>query len=323
MKSGYRGASWKPGANPPPFFPRLITAAQWLNIMRMKKQRAKRESILYNKEDLPLYISWYRDKASVALPIAYHPEIEMHLVRGGSAVYTVHDQKHLLNPGSLLVIYPNEVHTFISEKPETVVDKVTFVFPPGLVGLPSSGRIAGYRDVRHLNLAPTEAAAIARIASDIQGELDRQPMEWAAICRLRLQELIIMLKRAAGSGVAAETAHPAVARVLEIIGSRFAESLPSSKLADATGLSESRLRHLFSEHMGIGIKQYTTQLRVLKACDILAAEPELKIESVGHSVGFRYVADFNRAFVARMRITPSEYRTARARSRSASRHQAV
>ena len=290
--------------------------------MRMKKQRAKRESILYNKEDLPLYISWYRDKASVALPIAYHPEIEMHLVRGGSAVYTVHDQKHLLNPGSLLVIYPNEVHTFISEKPDELINKITFIFPPRLAGLPVSGRMAGYRDVRHLRLTSTEAAAMARIASDIQGELDRQPIEWATLCRLRLQELIVMMKRAAGRGVEAETAHPAVARVLEIVGQRFAESLPSSKLADATGLSESRLRHLFSEHMGIGIKQYTTQLRVLKACDILAAEPELKIESVGHSVGFRYVADFNRAFVARMRITPSEYRTARARSHSANRRQA-
>ena len=37
--------------------------------------------------------------------------------------------------------------------------------------------------------------------------------------------------------------------------------------------------------MGLGIKQYVTQLRVLKACEMLAAEPELKIEAVGLSVG--------------------------------------
>ena len=113
-----------------------------------------------------------------------------------------------------------------------------------------------------------------------------------------------------------------MARVLEIVGQRFAESLPSSELARATGLSDSRLRHLFTAHMGLGIKQYITQLRVLKASEMLATEPELKIEAVGMSVGFRHAADFNRAFMACKRMTPSEYRIACARSHSANRRQA-
>ena len=288
----------------------------------MKRKSANREPIFYKRKEAPIRLLWYRSQVRQILPITYHPEIEIHLIRSGSVLYTVHDQKHLLNPGSLLVIYPNEVHTFIAEKPDELVNKITFIFPPGLAGLPLSGRMAGYRDVRHLRLMSTEASAMARIASDIQGELDRQPIEWTTLCRLRLQELIVMMKRAAGRGVEAETAHPAVARVLEIVGQRFSESLPSNELARATGLSDSRLRHLFTAHMGLGIKQYVTQLRVLKACEMLAAEPELKIEAVGLSVGFRHVADFNRAFMASKRMTPSEYRIARARSHGANRRQA-
>ena len=85
----------------------------------MKRKSAKREPILYTRKDTPIRLLWYRSQAPrQALPITYHPEIEMHLIRSGSVIYTVHDQKHLLNPGSLLVIYPNEVHTFIAEKPD-------------------------------------------------------------------------------------------------------------------------------------------------------------------------------------------------------------
>lgn len=62
--------------------------------------------------------------------------------------------------------------------------------------------------------------------------------------------------------------------------------------------------------MGMGIKQYANQLRILKACELLTAEPGLKIESVALAVGFKFVADFNRAFKVRTNMTPSHYRDA-------------
>ena len=117
-----------------------------------------------------------------------------------------------------------------------------------------------------------------------------------------------MLKRAAGQRVEAEPANPAVACVLDLIGRRFAEPYSSADLVRATGMSISHLAHLFTAHMGMGIKQYATQLRILKACELLVAEPELKIESVARAVGFKYAADFNRAFKARTRMTPAVYR---------------
>ena len=126
-------------------------------------------------------------------------------------------------------------------------------------------------------------------------------------------------ERAAGRGVEAEAAHPAVGHVLEIMGKCFAEPHSVGALARAAGISVSHLRHLFAAHMGVGIKQYATQLRVLKACEMLAVEPGLKIESVAQTVGFRYVADFNRAFMARMRLTPSEYRLANRTNRTPQR----
>ncbi len=272
------------------------------------QQRAKHEAIIFRRKNVPIRLLWYQCAVGQALPVAYHSEIELHFVRSGAIVYLVHDQKYLLRPNSLLVIYPNEIHTFRSDNPETIVDKITIMLDAAFAGLPTSGSIAGYLNVRHLSLTDAETAAFVRIAHNIQSELDHQPVEWSTMCRLRAQEIIVMLKRAAEHSVAAEASNPAVACVLDMLRSRFAEPYSSEKLVRATGMSISRLTHLFSTHIGMGIKQYANQLRILKACELLVADPELKIESVARAVGFKYAADFNRAFKARTQMTPAVYR---------------
>ena len=55
--------------------------------------------------------------------------------------------------------------------------------------LPAAGRLAGYRDLRHLHLPATGAAAFVRVANDLQAEQDRQPVEWTTLCRLRAQRI--------------------------------------------------------------------------------------------------------------------------------------
>jgi transcriptional regulator GlxA family with amidase domain len=160
-----------------------------------------------------------------------------------------------------------------------------------------------------MRLTAAEAGALARTVMDLQTESDERPEEWLNMCRLKLMELVVMVRRAACHSIQAEVGNPLVARVLDIVDTHFAEAISNESLARAVGISTSRLMHsLFTEHMGQGIKHYILQLRVMKACELLLAEPGLKVESVARTVGFRYVADFNRAFKTYTRSTPAGYR---------------
>lgn len=274
----------------------------------MKVARAVREPIPFPSHGAPVRILWYRNMVLPKWSFGYHPEMEIQFVRRGSIVYTVRHKKYVLQPNSLLLIYPNEIHAFSPEREGAPVDKITLIFRAPFAGLPANGVIPGHRECRQMRLAAAEASAFVRLATDIQAEVDARPEEWMAMCRLKIRELLLLVKRAAGHPVQAEISNPTVARVLDIIEGHFSEPIANEALSRAVGLSASRLMHLFTEHMGLGIKQYVLQHRILKAGEMLLAEPGFKVESVAQTVGFKYVADFNRAFKAHHKMSPAEYR---------------
>ncbi len=278
----------------------------------MKAAAAVREKIAFVEQGAPFQIVQYRDSVLTAAgTLGYHPELEIQFIRRGSVIYTIRDRKYILRPNSLLVIYPNEIHTFRSERVGSSVSKITLMFKPSFAGLPPAGKIVRGEDCRHMRLSAVEAATLTRIAADLQSEVDTRPAQWMAMCRLRIRELVILIMRACSHPLHEDVANPLVAQVLDIIEKRFSDPITNELLARAAGVSISRLMHLFTEHMGQGIKQYVLQLRILKACELLLAEPGLKVESVAQTVGFKYVADFNRAFKTQIRMTPAEYRALR------------
>lgn len=277
-------------------------------MLSMKAGRAVREPIPFAPHGAPVRILWYQNAILPEWSFGYHPEMEIQFVRRGSIVYTVRHKKYVLQPNSLLLIYPNEIHSFNPTREGAAVDKITVIFKAPFAGLRGHGAIPGHRECRQMRLTAAEAGAFVRLAADLQSEADTRAAEWMAMCRLKIRELIVLVQRAASHPVPAEISNPTVARVLDIIERHFSEPIANEALSRAVGLSASRLMHLFAEHMGLSIKQYVLQLRILKAGEMLLAEPGFKVESVAQAVGFKYVADFNRAFKAHHRMAPAEYR---------------
>lgn len=72
-------------------------------------------------------------------------------------------------------------------------------------------------------------------------------------------------------------------------------------------VSRTRLHQLFSKHLNLGIKEYINLLRISCSYDYLA-DTQMSISAIASLCGYNTVRSFNRAFMQRQGITPSEFR---------------
>ena len=84
------------------------------------------------------------------------------------------------------------------------------------------------------------------------------------------------------------------------------------EVALQVGLSERSLRRRFESGLGLSWRNYVVQARLMRAMALLA-EPGPSILQVAGAVGFESLSSFNRAFRRKTGMTPSAYRTQRAR----------
>ncbi|MGI8964931.1 MAG: helix-turn-helix transcriptional regulator [Limisphaerales bacterium] len=86
----------------------------------------------------------------------------------------------------------------------------------------------------------------------------------------------------------------------------FAEDIYARDLAAAAGVSESRLKVLFQEMLGMPWTQYLRGYRIHRAAALLC-EPNHHILEACLAVGFQSLSHFNSTFRSIMGVAPSVY----------------
>lgn len=107
-----------------------------------------------------------------------------------------------------------------------------------------------------------------------------------------------------------QTARKVSARILPAvtyIEQSFRASFPMEIPAALCGLSQSRMRRLFREELGMSPVAYRTHLRMETACNMLRYT-ESNISEIAEAVGYENVFVFSRVFRAEMGCPPSAYR---------------
>ncbi len=100
---------------------------------------------------------------------------------------------------------------------------------------------------------------------------------------------------------------PRVARTQSIIRSQMHRRITLPTLAAETGLSVSRLSHLFKGHTGHSPARYLKQLRMERARELLETT-FLTVKEVCARVGLNDVSHFVRDFEKTYGVSPSRYR---------------
>jgi YesN/AraC family two-component response regulator len=95
--------------------------------------------------------------------------------------------------------------------------------------------------------------------------------------------------------------------VLEYIEQRFREGTPLATIAHSVGVSRSHLCRIFRRVTGQSLKSFLTRRR-LRAAKVMLRNPQLMIQEVAASVGYRDVSHFDRVFRHLEGQSPSSYR---------------
>ncbi|MNC10490.1 Arabinose operon regulatory protein [compost metagenome] len=131
------------------------------------------------------------------------------------------------------------------------------------------------------------------------------------IVTILVQTLFLLLGRAIKESAAyfTESSHLAL-RMRSYIEEHAVEDFRLGDVAKFTGLSVSRTVHLFKEHFGMSVFQYTQQIRMSLALELMSLN-HLTLEQIAEQTGFGSYSFFRRLFKQQHGLSPGVYRKLR------------
>lgn len=98
-----------------------------------------------------------------------------------------------------------------------------------------------------------------------------------------------------------------ISKVCKYIEENISQKISLSDAAMLVNMSDSAFSHFFKKKTGISFITYINNLRVAKACDLLAST-SLSASEICYDCGFNNKSNFIRIFTKRKNMTPIEYR---------------
>lgn len=239
-------------------------------------------------------------------PQHLHHHMEVVYVVEGEVEVTIDFQSRRMRAGDLAVVFPHCVHGY------TIADDC----PPGTLfwGIVAAPTLAGDFTEELFRYLPNHPFVSAEsIPDEALYALQRLFME-----RLRFRPLVaksyLQLLLSLIWPVLDVTAdkqaqwlddipHQAIRYVME----HYREPIQARTVAEALGISPSRLSRIFSTRLHMGFNQYLNQLRIQAAQDLLRSTACPIIE-IMLQVGFESQSNFNRVFREASGVSPQEYR---------------
>lgn len=118
-----------------------------------------------------------------------------------------------------------------------------------------------------------------------------------------------------GAGDAREPADPRIARALQRLRSKLAESWSVAALAKAAGLSRAAFARRFLSELGVPPLRYLAELRMDRAARLLA-EGDASLAFIAAQIGYESEFAFSRAFKRHTGEAPGVYRRRRRAERA-------
>ncbi len=250
-----------------------------------------------------------------------HPECEITLVVTGGTERLVGHKVSPLDPGDLVFLGPNVPHDYRNQpkpgKPLVPVEAIVVQFLPQLPGQEDWLNRASMKPVKQLFQRAgqgLEITGITRLTATriVQQMVDAQGMK-RVILLLQLLDLLANsedVHEISRSFVPLRkgNASDRVGKACEHIAKHLAEPIYVAELATMAGLGKSAFSRLFKRSTGRTLPQYVNELRIARACSLLA-ETDLTVSQIAMDCGFVSPAHFQRKFREHQHCSPLAYRS--------------
>lgn len=249
-----------------------------------------------------------------------HPYCEFGIILEGEAISFIKGEQAERLPGDLLLVGPGVPHwAKITKYPTRFI--TAYFLPSVLVelGPESDGpnllrRFTARQSLRDHMVRPSAELRekLAELFEEmVQESVGRQFGREIKLRILLMEQLVefIRWEQREGRiqvGSNLEVDWKVVDLTLEYLRNHFAEPVYARNLAQAAGVSESRLKVLFKNALGMPWCKYLQSYRVHRAV-ALWSETQCSVSEAAYAVGFESLSHFNAVFRSLMGRAPSDY----------------
>ena len=237
-----------------------------------------------------------------------HKELELVIYEGGRTTAFVDSTRYELEAGDVFLTFPDQIHHYETHEPERFhifIIKTDLIPELGEVFtrlIPASPLVKGALDEPIVSALWRRLAEVERLPADA-------PMKKQMIQGYLLSLLSEIISRMELVGIAPSDSD-AMRAIISFCSANYSSELSLAVLEEHLHLNRYYISHLFSGKLGIRFNDYVTSLRLTEACKYLGYSTR-SITEISSLVGFNTLRTFNRAFIKKHGMSPSEYRKSR------------
>lgn len=236
---------------------------------------------------------------NITFPPHMHIVIEMMYLLSGTVEVTVEGENFLLKEGDVLIVFPNQVHSYKS----TCCENLMILLPISAIGS-MSAMIQGKHPKQYF-LRSSEIPKYIQTILDTFYEirLSACAEEQEALAHAAFTGIVTKLGL-----TETENARPTIiGRAMELITNSYRQPITLQWLAQKLGVSKCYLSRELNLFLKMGFREYINCLRIDYAKNMLK-QTNLSITEIALESGFDNPRTFNRAFQAVTGTTPRLFR---------------
>lgn len=231
-------------------------------------------------------------------PSHFHNNLEMAFCFSGSLRVRLGEEMYLLKKGDALVIFPNNVHEYISADIDTSESASVIIstkllgeiIPQIVTGQPKSPYIPAEQ-------LSTEIFAAFKKLVNCQDEIEK--------IGIALTILSVLVKKLNITPLKASMTLPSM--ITSYIDANFTENLSIARLAKVFGYHPSYIAHIFCDQLKLPFSTYLGAVRCEYASKQIRTTRK-SLTEIAYESGFNSLNTFCRCFKTHKGMTPSQYR---------------
>lgn len=250
-----------------------------------------------------VYFGSAKCDSSACITTHVHAYYEITITTEGSSVFEVDGETYLLAPGDLCIAKPGQEHQIRGGK--STPWRFLYVAFTG-TSLPDVNYEFIHANQRRLSNC-----------TDLINGLEHA-LEEARQYRLGAQHVIQSVLTVCMIEIARRLGHPAVGKIVHSYSEEVEQArifierhsqyrLSLHDIAQAVGISASRLEHIFSEEMSISVCRYARQVLMQRAAS-LVAEGRMNMSEIAEILDFPSIHYFSTSFKKYWGVSPSLYK---------------
>ena len=252
--------------------------------------------------------------------IHFHDCIEIGCCIGGEGEFVFSDKKYAVGKGDIFIAAQLEPHICSTNEDNPATFIYLFFKPSSIIEfMPAFLNPYIYNPKLFNNKIPfgsETSSEISRLVQNIHSELTAQDLSYISLVKSYMVQICVLLSRHYNNQPATDMKSAnanavynfdKIRQVAEYIKDNLDKEISLKKISEVFYMSESRLRHLFKEITGIGIKDYITNYRIENAKQLII-ETDDSLSCICEKCGFQSVSSFYRAFKDITGYSPAKFR---------------